>query len=124
MANKTRDDYSEAELKKFHAELSRAATKADRAVIFKQINAVPQAVAQWFRHMELKPLGPVGSSTSQKRGRPAGSKNAPKAKPGRPKGTTTKAPKSAQQSASKSRNGISTEAKEMLIRLMDKLLSD
>jgi len=124
MANKSRDDFSEAELKKFHGQLSKAVTKEDRAVIFKQMNAMPQAVGQWFRHMKLEPLGAIGTkgdSTPKKRGRPAGDKSTPKAKPGRPKAT---APKATSVKSSSSGMGISREAKETLIRLLDKLIND
>ena len=121
MAYKSRDDYSEAELKKFHSQLSKAQTKEDRAAIFKQMNAMPQAVGQWFRHMKLEPLGAIGGSAPKKRGRPAGSQNTSKAKPGRPKGTTTTA---APAKSSSSRTGISREARETLIRLLEKLLND
>ena len=92
---KSKDDFSQAQLRTFHGRLSKAATKEDRAVVFKEIGALPQAVGQWFRHMGLAPLGAPGetnakpkaggkgkakiAATGKKAGRPKGSKNSPQA---------------------------------------------
>jgi len=129
---KSKDDFSQAQLRTFHGRLSKAATKEDRAVVFKEIGALPQAVGQWFRHMGLAPLGAPGetnakpkaggkgkakiAATGKKAGRPKGSKNSPQAPHLSVEGTSAPRPRNG--------SGISIEAKEMLIRLMDKLLSD
>jgi len=129
---KARDDYSEAQLRSFHGRLSKASTKEDRAVVFKEIGALPQAVGQWFRHMGLAPLGAPGETKAKPK---AGGKGKAKItatgkKAGRPKGSKngTQAPRLNNEDTiappARGGSGISTEAKEMLIRLMDKLLSE
>jgi len=149
---KKREDYSEAELRGFHSRLIKAGSADERKSIFKEMDALPQAVGQWFRIMKLAPLGgsevagAKGSTEKRKVGRPrkidiltkkATSAAKPvaqeKKKAGRPKGS--KNAKAAvvdsrpqvQKSAarvvqSKSSTGLSKEAKEMLIHLLAKLV--
>jgi len=133
---KSRDDFTEAQLRSFHSRLAKADSKDERAAIYKDMNALPQAVAQWFRRMSLAPLGAAteakakvkgpgktkaaggkAASAGKKRGRPKGSKNETKA-PAQGGGTGTSTPRSRRGSS------LSTEAKEILIRLLDKFLAD
>jgi len=125
MTKKTSSDYTEAQLRAFHGRLKAAATKSDRDVIYKEMGAVGQAVAQWFRRLGFKPLGAVGGSAPKKKqGRPAKAKAEAKtsAKAGRPKKNAENGPAVPKRAAKGT--GLSVEAKEILIRLMDKLLSD
>lgn len=137
---KTRDDYSETQIRGFHERLKNAASKEERAKIYKEMGASAQGVGQWFRYLKLPALGQVETGgAAKKRGRPAKApvaaqkkgQKAGVAKRGRPKGSTKAAkkspgaPSSAPRSARKSKGlGLSIEAKETLIRLLDALLSD
>lgn len=143
---KTRDDFSDQELRKLHEELSKAEDKDARAAIYKRIGAPGQAVGQWFRRMELPPLGTVkakGTGT-KKRGRPAGTKTKTKRGPGRPKGKGASKAKAVKKGKGASKGngakggpssgtprgqkpvgrglGLSKDAKETVIRLLSQLL--
>ena len=125
MAKKSSEDYSEAQLRGFHGHLKAAKTKDEREAIYKEIGAGGQALGQWFRRFGLEPLGPVGGDAAKKKpGRPAKGKAKGKTavKRGRPATTAKNSP--TVPSRSVKGTGLSREAREILIRLMDKLLAD
>jgi len=121
MAKKTSSDYSEAQLRAFHGRLKAAKSKSERDVIYKEIGAVGQAVSQWFRHRGLEPLGPLGGITPKKPERPAKAEAKNAATADRPKKGTESKPAVSPRAVRGT--GLSTQAKEILIRLLDKLLS-
>ena len=126
MAKKTRQDFTDAEIKKVHSELEGIHSVADRATVYKKHGASRQAFSNWFHVLGLPQLseakpGGVNSLAGEKRrvGRPKGPSKSKKAiatsktaasratKRGRPVG-----------SGRKSQDGLSNEAKETLIRLL------
>lgn len=137
--SKTRDDFTTAELKAIHSQLQAEPSVAGRSAIYKKAGANHQSFSHWFRAEKLPKLAnvatPVKTTAKKKtlgeafagRAKPGPKpKGVPGRKPGRPKGSVSKtvqgtAPRSVSQAAHKS-NGISLEAREILIRLMAKLL--
>ena len=125
---KTREDHSADTLRAFYDRLKKTETAAQRRGIFKEMGTSAQAAGQWFRAMKLPPLGPLASTagTKKKRGRPPQKATAKtstaKKKRGRPKGSKN-IPRVAVGEATRSDSGLSLEAKEMLIRLLGRLLS-
>ena len=147
--SKTREDFTDAELKKIHAELESAETVSGREGVYKRAGAKRQAFAQWFRSAGLPKLSEAKAEASggepKKRGRkpgsgagaaagmvkrgpgrPAGKAKGPavvaRRKPGRPVGS-----RNATSKASSKASGLgqlSVEAKEILIRLLAKLLDE
>jgi len=139
---KSRDDFTDSELKKIHAELEAEPTVAARGAVYKKHGANRQAFAQWFRSVRLPKLSEAraegaGSGEPKKRGRKPGSTalkigtNA-KRKPGRPPGSrnassaNTSSPNLSPAKASSNGSGgsLSVEEKEILIRLLAKFLDD
>ncbi|MCA2959974.1 MAG: hypothetical protein IOD12_06940 [Silvanigrellales bacterium] len=127
MPKKTREDFTDAEIKKVHSELEGMLSVAERASVYKKHGASRQAFSNWFHVLGLPQLseakpGGITSQAAEKRrvGRPKGPSKSKKAiatpkaaatgaaaKRGRPVG-----------SSRKSQGGLSHEAKETLIRLL------
>jgi len=141
MAKKTREDFTDAEIKKVHAELEGLETVDARSAVYKKHNASRQAFSNWFHVLGLSQLSEAKAAAvlGLKRGvgRPKGSGKG-KAKAigkGRGKGKAAKDGGASRTtsgsvsvtgakrgrplgSARPKGLGLSNEAKEMLIRLL------
>jgi hypothetical protein len=160
---KSREDFSDQELRSLHTALEKAGSREEREALIKSAGVSLAAVSQWFRRAGMEKLSAVKSEGTAapapkgKRGRPKGSvkKAAPAAKRGRPpkaspvkakaKATATatakvkgkpgrpkKEPVSKASSAGKKTpavtrklgTGLSRQARETAIRLLEILLED
>lgn len=139
MAKKTREDFTDAEIKKVHSELESIHSVTERASVYKKHGASRQAFSNWFHVLglpqlsEAKPTGASSSSAGEKRrvGRPKGSGKGSKARAAS-KASAKAAAKPTHRSAvggaprrgrplgsgRKPLSGLSNEAKETLIRLL------
>jgi hypothetical protein len=148
---KSREDFSDQELRSLHSALEKAGSREERDVVIKSAGVSLAAVSQWFRRAGMDKLSAVKSdggaapASKGKRGRPKGStkKTAPaakrgrppktsllktKGKPGRPKkGAPVKTPVAAKKKAAPTHRlgaGLSRQARETAIRLLEILLED
>ena len=132
MPKKTREDFTDAEIKKVHSELEGMLSVAERASVYKKHGASRQAFSNWFHVLGLPQLseakpGGITSQAAEKRrvGRPKGPSKSKKAI-ATPKAAATGAAATGAAakrgrpvgSSRKSQGGLSNEAKETLIRLL------